>query len=134
LRLDARNIAQFPRRHNREQPGSVRAACASGVQQDDFDGLEKRPLRRLLLSTQPLAKLFAGYVEMLRQLVDTAQHQASAVQCARVNARVLGRRQWAILGGCGHLSHKRYRATLSAHTQVAIIERIVSLFGPQRVE
>jgi hypothetical protein len=56
------------------------------------------------------------------------------MQCARVNARVLRGRQWAILRRCGHLSHKRYRATLSAHTQVAIIERIVSLFGPQRVE
>jgi hypothetical protein len=56
------------------------------------------------------------------------------MQCARIDARVLRRRQWAILRGSGHLSHKRYRATLSGHTQVAIIERIVSFLGHRRVE
>jgi hypothetical protein len=103
------------------------------MQQDNLDGRKKRPLRRLFIPAHPSAKILVGYFEVLCQLADTAQHEAGAVQRARVNARMLRRRQRAVFRGCGHLSHKRYRAMLSTHTQVAIIERVLSFFGHRRV-
>jgi hypothetical protein len=113
---------------------SIRPADSVRVEQYDFDRGQKNRLGRLFLSGHPAAQLFFGHLEMLRQRLNAPEDQACAMQPASIGARVLGRRKGAVLSGSGHLSHKRYRATLSAHTQVAIIERMLSFFGHRRVE
>lgn len=103
------------------------------MQDDDFDCRQKNRLRRLNLATQPAAEIDLRNVKVLRELLHSAQHQAGPMQRARVDARVLGRRQGAIRCRSGVLSHQRYRAAFSAHTQVAIFEDVLSLFGHRAV-
>src|SRR4051812_17249311 len=112
---------------------SVHAAGASSVQQNDFDRGEEHTLGRLFLPAQPASEVDVRDLELPGQLPDSAEDQAGAVQRAGIDARMFRRRQGAIPGGGGKVSHKRYGATLSGHTQVAINEDVLSFFGHRRV-
>ena len=103
------------------------------MQQDDLDRGKKCLLGRRRFPPQPAADVLVRDFKMPGELVDAAQHEAGPMERAGMDARMLRRGERAVFRGGGRLSHKRYRATLSAHTQVAIIERIVSLFGRRRV-
>jgi hypothetical protein len=96
------------------------------IQKDDFYRGDKNLLRWFLFTLEPPADVKFGDPETLGELLHPAENQTGAMQCARMNASVLGRRQWAVLSGTSCLSHQRNRAVFLAHTQVAIVEIVLS--------
>ena len=108
---------------------SVRRPRAARVKQDDFHRAEEHRLGRPFLAPQPAVKVRLGDLEALGERLDSADYQAGAMQRASVDAGVLRWRQGAIPCRGRQVSHNGYGAAVSGHSQVAIHEVMVSIFG-----
>ena len=103
------------------------------MQQHDFDCLEEDRFGRPPFALQPFAEISLGNLQVCCQLFDPSQDKAGPVKRAREDARLLGRRQRAVLGS-GRLLHNGYRAALASHSQVASTDNVLSICGERRVD